>query len=67
METFKVVCEESLNTMVKMKKGPGRPKKSEAIIKDVKRRTKRPVYRNSLFKDFLSNFIPAKPIWVSFG
>ena len=24
-----------------MKKGPGRPKKSEAIIKDVKRRTKR--------------------------
>ena len=24
-----------------MKRGPGRPKKSEAIIKDVKRRTKR--------------------------
>ena len=32
---------ESPNTLVKMKKGPGRPKKSEAIIKDVKRRTKR--------------------------
>ena len=31
----------SPNTLVKMKKGPGRPKKSEAIIKDVKRRTKR--------------------------
>ena len=32
---------ESPNTLVKMKKGPGRPKKSVAIIKDVKRRTKR--------------------------
>ena len=32
---------ESPNTLVKMKKGPGRPKKPEAIIKDVKRRTKR--------------------------
>ena len=32
---------ESPNTLFKMKKGPGRPKKSEAIIKDVKRRTKR--------------------------
>jgi hypothetical protein len=32
---------ESPNTLVKMKKEPGRPKKSEAIIKDVKRRTKR--------------------------
>ena len=40
METLKVY-EESPNTLVKMKKGPGRPKKSEAIIKDVKRRTKR--------------------------
>jgi len=36
METLKVY-EESPNTLVKMKKGPGRPKKSEAIIKDVKR------------------------------
>lgn len=34
METLKVY-EESPNTLVKMKKGPGRPKKSEAIIKDV--------------------------------
>lgn len=32
---------ESPNTLVKMKRGPVRPKKSEAIIKDVKRRTKR--------------------------
>jgi len=39
METLKVY-EESPNTLVKMKKGPGRPKKSEAIIKDVKRRRK---------------------------
>ena len=38
METLKVY-QESPNTLVKMKKGPGRPKKSEAIIKDVKRRT----------------------------
>ena len=40
METLKVY-QGSPNTLVKMKKGPGRPKKSEAIIKDVKRRTKR--------------------------
>jgi len=31
----------SPNTLVKMKKGSGRPKKSEAIITDVKRRAKR--------------------------
>ena len=40
METSRVI-KESLNTLVKMKRGPGRPRKSEAIIKDVKRRTKR--------------------------
>ena len=40
METL-IVMKESPNTLVKMKRGPGRPKKSEAIIKDVKRRTKR--------------------------
>ena len=38
METL-IVMQESPNTLVKMKKGPGRPKKSEAIIKDVKRVT----------------------------
>ena len=40
METSRVI-KESPNTLVKMKRGPGRPRKSEAIIKDVKRRTKR--------------------------
>ena len=40
METL-ILLKESPNTLVKMKRGPGRPKKSEAIIKDVKRRTKR--------------------------
>jgi transposase-like protein len=40
METLRVI-KESPNTLVKMKRGPGRPRKSEAIIKDVKRRTKR--------------------------
>jgi len=47
----------SPNTLVKMKKGPGRPKKSEAIIKDVKRRTKRlfnPEEKEQTFKILLT-------------
>ena len=38
MET---IVMKSLPTLNQNERGPGRPKKSEAIIKDVKRRTKR--------------------------
>jgi len=45
----------SPNTLVKMKKGPGRPKKSEAIIKDVKHRTKNLFKNSSQMTKFLKN------------
>jgi len=54
METLKVM-KASPNTLVKMKKGPGRPKKSEAIIKDVKHRTKNLFKNSSQMTKFLKN------------